>query len=215
MKYTITLLMICLITLPALSQGKKYQKAMQKSLEQMAEAADRDSYLACAASFQNIAEEYPDQWLPLYYASQVLINLSFEDLDTERGDSQLDQAKALIKKALDIDPDVSELHVLRALMHLARITLAPDIRGPVYFEMVDSALNKAKQLDPENPRAYFLDGLITLNLPEFIGGGPVAAKPIFLEAAEKYRAFENDDPLWPDWGEEDNRSQLEAMGEIQ
>jgi len=96
-------------------------------------------------------------------------------------------------------------------LNLARITLAPESRGPVYFEDVTYALEKAKELNPDNPRTYYLQAILTLNLPDFMGGGPQAAKPIFLEADKKFKAFQNDDPLWPGWGEEHNQEELERL----
>jgi hypothetical protein len=44
-----------------------------------------------------------------------------------------------------------------------------------------------------------------------MGGGPEAARPIFMEAEAKFKAFQNEDPLWPHWGEEANRAELEKL----
>jgi hypothetical protein len=50
-----------------------------------------------------------------------------------------------------------------------------------------------------------------LNMPEFLGGGPEPARPIFAEAAEKFKTFHNDDPFWPTWGKELNQSELDKL----
>ena len=55
--------------------------------------------------------------------------------------------------------------------------------------------------------------VITANLPEFLGGGPKAAKPIFLKAQEKFEAFHNDDPFWPIWGEDLNQDEMDRLNE--
>lgn len=214
MKNTLILFLISLITLPGISQDRKYQKSMLKSIEEMNKTTDRADHMTCVATFEELAGTHPDQYFPLYYAARTLINLSFEDSDQTRGDGQLDRANELIDKAMILDPEESELHVLKALLLLARITLDPMTRGPMYFEGVNASLAKAKSLNPENPRAYYLDGLITLNLPEFIGGGPLAAKPIFLEAAKKFESYQNSDPIWPSWGEEDNSAELEKLKDV-
>lgn len=44
-----------------------------------------------------------------------------------------------------------------------------------------AGIQEAIALNPENPRSYFLDGMMTSNLPEFIGGGPEAAKLIRMK----------------------------------
>jgi hypothetical protein len=44
-----------------------------------------------------------------------------------------------------------------------------------------------------------------------MGGGTEVAKPILEEALSKYKAFSNPDPLWPSWGEDATRAELEKL----
>ena len=161
MKKTLFLASLVLLTLPAMSQGRKYTKAMGSSIEKMNEAADPASELELVASFEEIAQNYPDQWLPSYHASRILVLSSFEESDGTKSD----------------------------------------------------AIQKSKQLNPENPRAYYMDGMMTSNMPEFLGGGPEAAKPILLEAQEKFKTYHHDDPFWPTWGEDLNQGELDRLKE--
>lgn len=211
MKNLFILLLAMGILYPLSAQNRKYTRNMMKTIELLNGSTDRETSLECVRSFDALASEYPDQWLPEYYAARALINMTFEDPDIEQGDSQLDQADAYIKAALEMADEESELYVLKALSKSARITLEPDYRGQLYYEDVVSSLNKAKQLNPGNPRAAFLDAILTLNLPDFMGGGPSAAKPKFVDAMEKFKEYRNSDPLWPDWGEEQNQQQLAAL----
>jgi len=211
MKKALLLLTIVLVSVSAISQNRKYRKSMRQSIEVMNEASDRTASLKCADKFDEITQAYPDQWIPYYYASQILTNISFEDQDTEQGDATLDRAQVMLDGALALAPSESELHVLQAWLLLSRITIDPSSRGQLYFEDVNYAMGKAKELNPDNPRTYLLQAMLTLNLPEFMGGGPLAAKPIFLEADKKFKAFQNDDPLWPNWGEDMNVRELENL----
>ena len=80
-----------------------------------------------------------------------------------------------------------------------------------YIELIFASLETAKTLNPENPRIYFLEGVNKVNLPPSFGGGADLAKPILEEAVSKFEAFTNEDPLWPGWGEEGARTELEKL----
>ena len=215
MKSATIFLLTILISFPALSQGRKYQKGMRKALEQMEEAADRESILRSVSTFEQFAQDYPDQWIPLYYASQILITTSFEESDPDARDDMLARAKKSLDACLKLVPEESEVKVIEALYYIGMMGVDPEIRGPQYFEDANWALERARELNPDNPRAVFLDGMMALNLPDFMGGGPAAAKPIFLEARKKFEAFHNDDPLWPSWGPDVVEEELEKLVDIE
>jgi len=213
MKKTIILALLALLTLPAMSQGKKYKKAMRSAIEKMNEAPDPASELELAVSFEEIALNYPDQWLPSYHAARILVTNSFEESVAGKSDTMLDRAKKWIDSAMKLVPDESEVHVLKALYYIGMMSVEPEVRGPLYYEDAMGAIQKSLSLNPENPRAYFMDGMMTANMPEFLGGGPEAAKPTFMEAAEKFKTFHHDDPFWPTWGEDLNKGELDRLKE--
>jgi len=213
MKKSIILALLALLTLPAMSQAKKYNKAMRTAIEKMNEAGDPASELELVASFEEIALNYPDQWLPSYHAARILVLSSFEESDGTKSDVMLDRARKSLDKAMNMVPEESEVHALEALYYIGMISADPEVRGQLYYQDVLDAIQKSKQLNPENPRAYFMDGMMTANMPEFIGGGPEAAKPIFVEAAEKFLSYQNENPFWPAWGEDMNQASLDGLNE--
>ena len=213
MKKTLFLTTLVLLTVPAMSQGRKYTKAMGSAIEKMNEAPNPASELEMVASFEEIALDYPDQWLPSYHASRILITSSFEESDASKSDAMLEHAKKWLDSAMELEPDESEIHVLESLYYIGLMSAEPEVRGPIYYEDAMLAIQKSLSLNPENPRAHFMDGTMTSNMPEFIGGGPEAAKPIFLEAAEKFKTFHHDDPFWPTWGEDLNQAELDRLKE--
>lgn len=189
-----------LVSVASFSQGRKYKKSMEKAITELSEATSVDGYLATAESFDKIASKYDDQWLPFYYVAHTLTIASLEEPDGPTSDTYLDRAKAAIGKARELKPDESEIEVLSAFHILGMMAVDAESRGPMYFEDFNYTLQKAKELNPENPRCYYLEGLLTANMPDFMGGGPAAAKPIYLKALEKFETFKNEDPLWPSWG---------------
>ncbi len=192
MKKALFLVSLVLLSLPVLSQGRKYNKSMQSAIEKMNEASDPVSEQETVASFEEIALNYPDQWLPSYHASRILVTSSIEESDGSKSDALLDRAKLSLDKVMKMAPDESEVQVLEALYYIGLMSVDPSTRGQLYYEDVVTALQKSLSLNPENPRAYFLDGMMTSNMPEFMGGGPEVAKPIFLEAAEKFKIYQNE-----------------------
>ena len=198
---------------PALPQSKEYSKAMAGAIQMMNEASSPESFQKSIKQFEELAATYPDQWLPCYYQAQALAMLSLREKDIPTIDGNLDRALEAIEKADTIHPEESEIYVIKALLNLGRITVDPVGRGAIYFEAVSFDILKARELNPENPRAHFIQALLTLYMPEFLGGGPAGAKPKFLEAAKKFKSFENPDPLWPDWGEDLNQDELEKLND--
>ncbi len=150
--------------------------------------------------------------LPYYYGAYSLIAMSFSETDGNKKDQVLDRAQQNLDKAFELNPDESELHALQAFLYPSWVTVDPMGRGLLYIEKMGEALKKAKASNPENPRALFLEAIHLQNLPPSMGGGMEIAIPIFKEAERQFSIFQNDDPLWPSWGEEAN---LEAMQNLQ
>jgi hypothetical protein len=180
----------------------------------MDQASDLSGLKECAASFEAFGEANPTEWLPSYYASLAFINASYESSDEEGKDKLLERASKAIGYSLKLAPKEPELHVLQAFYYIGMISVDPDNRGPEYYEDVLYSLEKAKELDSKNPRGAFLQAIMALNMPEFLGGGPEAAKPLFLEAEKLFSEFENDNPLWPSWGAEDVQAELERLKDM-
>jgi len=185
---------------------------MLTAIAEMTEAPDAESELNCAATFEEIAEKYPDQWLPSYHAARIIIVRSLDESDRDKKEAMLDRVKKSMDMALAIVPDESEVQVLKALYYIGLINVDPNTMGELYYQDALDAIQRSKSLNTDNPRAWYLDGIMTRYMPEFLGGGPKAAKPILQKAAEKFKTFHNDNPLWPSWGEELNQAELDRIG---
>jgi len=203
---TITLISIC-----AWGQEDRYTTAMKSAIELLDQASDPGEFVESANRFERIATAEKSRWMPYYYASYSLVVMSFDESDGGKKDLVLDRAQELLDRALELEPKESELYVLQAFLYPSRIMVDPMGRGMTYIEKMFTSLETARSLNPENPRLYFLDGVNKLNLPSSMGGGADVAKPILEEALTKFEAFENNDPLWPNWGEEATRAELEKL----
>ncbi len=203
---TVTLISIC-----AYGQEDRYTTAMKSAIELMDQASDPAEFVESANQFERIATAEKSRWMPYYYASYSLVIMSFEESDGGKKDQVLDRAQELLDLAMKLEPEESELHVLQAFLYPSRIMVDPMGRGMTYIEKMFTELETAKSLNSENPRIYYLDGVNKVNLPSSMGGGADVAKPILEEALTRFEAFENSDPLWPNWGEEGARTELEKL----
>ena len=208
---SITLISHAVWNMQAMGQEDRYTSAMKSAIEMMDQASDAGEYVESAKQFERIATAEKTRWMPYYYASYSLVVMSFDESDGGQKDRILDRAQELLDRALELEPEESELHVLQAFLYPSRILVDPMGRGMIYMEKMFGSLEKAKSLNPENPRIYFLEGVNKLNLPPSMGGGIDVAKPILEEALVKFKAFTNEDPLWPGWGEEATRTELEKL----
>lgn len=207
----IIILPVLLVSISARGQEDRYNSAMLSAIATLDQASEPGEFVASANQFERIATAEKTRWIPYYYASYSLVVMSFEESDGGKRDQLLDRAQELLDQALALEPAESELHVLQAFLYPSRIMVDPMGRGMSYIEKMFASLEKARSLNPENPRIYFLDGVNKLNLPASMGGGVVLAKPILEEALVKYEAFNNPDPLWPHWGQEAVQAELDKL----
>ena len=75
-----------------------------------------------------------------------------------------------------------------------------------------NCLTGAVELDPHNPRAYYLKGLLTFHTPRFVGGGKAKAKPWLQRAAEAFDNFNFTSAVAPAWGVKKNAELLRKCG---
>lgn len=212
MKKLVIILVLGSLTLAGFS-NEAYQKAMTESIGKLYQATTIAGYIEIANQFERIASMEKSEWLPLYYASYAYIMISFQEPENAKKDQYLDQAQKLLDLAMKIDPNESELYLLQGFLYPSRITIDPMTRGVELMPEMNKALDKALELNPDNPRVYFLRATMTFHMPEAYGGGAAKALPLYQVADEKFRIFKPKTPLSPDWGREGNDTELKIAGE--
>jgi len=198
------LLFTFIVNIGPAQNESSYMMIMVKYKKSFKMARSEQDFQNLANDFERIANAESDQWHPLYYAALCYINMSFIAGKNDQKDTYLDKAQSLIDKALLIYPDESELFVLQALLYQGRIQIDPAGRGMTYSAKANEELNVAKDINPDNPRTYYLLGLNVLHTPEAFGGGPKAACPLFKTAMEKFISYLPQNVLSPTWGGERN-----------
>ncbi|RPI73720.1 MAG: hypothetical protein EHM47_05490 [Ignavibacteriales bacterium] len=195
----------------AAQDDERYTTAMKKNFTLLDTASTSASYNLIANSFERIANAEKDKWLPYYYSAYLITVSTFMDTISENKDAFLDKAEELLSIADSLMPENSEIYTVKAMIAQGRLIVDPQNRWMKYGPLFNDFINKAKELDPSNPRPVFLYAQNILYTPEQFGGGKEKALPHLKEAEEKFKNFEPDTELHPDWGEEVVKNTLESL----
>lgn len=199
--YRLTLIIITLITshVEAQIEQTQYQTGMEKAFALWQENKTEDA----VNLFERIASAEKENWLPSYYAAQVLIIDGFSKLqDAKKLDAQLLRAQDFINNATTISKDNPEILVMQAMKHTVYVASDGAKYGMVLAPKVSQLYEKAYKLDAKNPR-------VTLNRAEWnIGSAKYFGqdtKPFckeFDKALELFVNFKPESKFHPNWGKE-------------
>ncbi|TKK68320.1 hypothetical protein FC093_11855 [Ilyomonas limi] len=188
---------VMLVSITAFSQSDKYTQAMQKDLAMLDAAKTAADLNAAAAAFERVGDAEKTQWLPYYWAALAKVRVGWIDKSVDK-DKLAAEVKALCAKGEAIN-DNAEFASIRNMAATQQMLVNPQERWQTYGQEAAAALQKGMQLDANNPRLYYLQGMSVFNTPEQFGGGKEKAKPIFQKAVDLYKVEEKK-PLYPTWG---------------
>jgi len=171
-------------------------------------SATLNDYKNAAGYFEQMASQYPEQWLAWYYTGLCYIRASDKEEEVTSKDKLLDRAQPFIDSAFTLNPAEPELHVLQAFLYQTRIQVSPVSRGLSFSKKADVSLKKAIAGDPDNPRAWSLIAYNVFYTPVPFGGGPKKALPLFIKAKEKFTTYKTYLPFMPRWGESENQQMI-------
>ncbi|RYZ30020.1 MAG: hypothetical protein EOO10_04280 [Chitinophagaceae bacterium] len=203
-KIFLPLLIATSICYSATAQDDKFMKAMEPKVVAVDTARKTEDLLALSAAFERIGDAEKTKWLPYYYAALTQVNAAYfmgmENMKADKTDPIADKAEALINKADALNPNNSEIYVVKKMVASLRMMGDPMNRFMQYGPIAEQALQTAIKLNPENPRIYLLQGQDKFYTPEQYGGSKTEAKKLFDEANKKYAAFKPASSIEPNWG---------------
>jgi hypothetical protein len=209
MKKYLILSVIAALQVTAYSQSDKYVGAMQKTLTLFDSAKTVEDFTTVANSFERIGDAEKTQWLPYYYAALVVSTSGWMPAVTDK-DANAGRILAFCDKADALatsDADKSEILTLRNMAATQQMMVDPPNRWMSYGQMASQMIDKGIQINPNNPRLYYLRGMSLFNTPEQFGGGKEKAKPVFEKAAELYK-LEKPSQFYPHWGQKENENMV-------
>lgn len=196
-------------TAQAQTPNEKFVKAMEKALSGMDTLQTAEQWQTASNNFERIAQKEPKEWLAAYYValSQTMIfNLN---PDQAKHEALTKKADEYITKADSLNPNNSEVLVLRSMVSGLYIRLNPMANGMKYGPLAGMQLEKAKSLDADNPRVYMQQGISAYFTPAQWGGDKEKSKALMETAAAKFEAFKPASSIHPNWGKKTNAMFLE------
>ena len=201
MKKTILSALIISFCITGFAQSDRYFPAMKKNIAMLDSAMQKGNAKEIANNFERIGDAEKTQWLPYYYAAYAQILTTYTEKDKSKIDPIADKAEELILKAETIaGKENSEIAVIKSMIATAHMSVDPQNRYMKYMTAINSNIEKAKILDPTNPRPVYLEGQQKFYTPPAFGGGKDVAKPLFEKALAMFGTFKVESELYPNWG---------------
>lgn len=197
------------------AQDAKYNKAMEKNIAMIDSAKDVSYWQEAANAFERISTANSGEWLPLYYQAYCQVMIGMQEKENNFKDEHFDKAKNLAEKADAISPDNSEIYVLKSFIMGMIISIDPMNRGQRMGMESSMLIERAIELNKENPRAYYIKGASLMYRPAQFGGGKEVAQPILEKAVEKFSTFKPESSITPHWGAERASAMLEQCKKME
>jgi hypothetical protein len=188
-------LLIALMISGIVSAQSNYEKGMQKAFELWGTNPIEASNL-----FERIAAAETDNWLPPYYAAQVLITQSFGEKNKDKLDTQLKKAQDLINDATAISKNNPEILVMQAMLYTAYVAYDGAAYGMQLSPKVTALYEQASQIDSENPRVALNKTEWAIGSARFFGQDTAPFCKDLKQALELFANFKPESPFHPNWG---------------
>ena len=104
-----------------------------------------------------------------------------------------------------------EVQVLRAWFAMQCLAIDRST-WQTYYPMMNAAIAKAQSLNADNPRLYYLKGILKYNMPQAMGGSKEEGLKIFQQALDKYNSYKPAGPFAPGWGKREVEQYLAKGG---
>lgn len=160
--------------------------------------------------FERIANAETKNWLPSYYAANVLIVKSFQTKDEKQLEAQLKKAQNFINDATSISKNNAEIMVLQALLHTAYVAFDGAKYGMTLSGKVASLYNEARKLSPNNPRVIFSKAEWDMGYANYFGQDTKPFCKDIEKAVKLFVNFKPETPFYPNWGK--NRAEAVLEG---
>ncbi|MDE2705695.1 MAG: tetratricopeptide repeat protein [Gemmatimonadota bacterium] len=199
--FLLSLVCIISVTYPTLAQSADSLIISGRQMLQAGESAnDLDAMYAARATFERtLADTSLSAWGHYYIALADYRIAGLLEGESKDPSEHLNAAVEHLKKATEIDPQAAEAYALLSSVYGWQIGLSP-MKTMILGPRVGKAIQKAKQLAPDNPRVVLSAAISDFNTPEMFGGSKEKGLQGLQRAAELFAQEEPTDPIQPAWG---------------
>lgn len=188
------------------TQAQDFATVLDKTFTAFDTTWDQGKKMEMSNKLSLIAKKWDNEWTAHYYAAYSKVALTWQEKDGAKKDALLDEAEKEKDDAVSmLKKNTDETYVLAAMIANARLGVDPMNRWQKYGGVFKENLESAKEMNPDNPRMYYIQGTSKFFTPKAFGGGKKAAMPYF-EKAETLFAKESGvtDIKTPHWGKKSN-----------
>jgi tetratricopeptide (TPR) repeat protein len=163
---------------------------------------DTTMYLEAHKIFERLLQSNPSDSLAKYYLSYTEYLLISSGLGKKKNpyvDKYLDSATIRLESIKSVKNLESEKNALLAGFYMMKISISPG-EAPMLSMKIDGLLYKAQETNPDNPRVYYLFGIMKAKTPVMFGGNPEEAINFFKKSIALFEKTPTVDEKMPDWG---------------
>jgi tetratricopeptide (TPR) repeat protein len=189
----------------ALTGTAKWADSASREIEAAHAMSDLDRLTQAAAILDRALTVTPNDRLLLYYRSLALYRMAAQYMGRNRNDDAkkaLEEADRLLEQIETRAPAADALAlrgaVLGQLIGLSGNPLSGMTLGPKATGLIDRAMD----LEPNNPRVWLVRGMSAMFTPRMFGGGTDKAERDLRKAAELFGVERVVSPA-PSWGHAD------------
>jgi hypothetical protein len=187
------------------SQAQDFKTVLEKTFTAFDTTWNQPVKIEQSNKLSLIAKKWDNEWVAHYYAAYSKVAVSYQEKDNAKKDAYLDEADKEREDAVSIlKKENDETYVLAAMIANARLGVDPMQRWMKYGKIFSENLEAAKDLNPDNPRMYYLQGTSKFFTPKAYGGGKKAAMPYFEKAEGLFAKEKGGDITKPYWGKDHN-----------
>jgi hypothetical protein len=187
------------------AQAQDYKPMLEKTFIAFDTTWAQEKKVEQANKLALIAKKWPGEWVTHYYAAYAKTQLSYMEKDAAKRDAYLDEAEKEKEEVMSIiKKENDETLVLSAMIANARMGVDPMQRWQKYSGLFRESLEGAKEINPDNPRMYYLQGVTKFFTPKAYGGGKKTAMPYFEKAETLFAKETTTDIGQPHWGKDKN-----------
>ena len=183
----------------------KWADSASREIEAANVAGDLNRLTNAAAMLDRVLIAMPNDALLLYYRSLALYRSAtvYTGLKkTDEAKRALDEADLLLEQATAKAPTADALALRSSVMGLMIGLSGNPLSGMTLGPKSSDLLDRAKEIEPKNPRVWLISGMSAMFTPKMFGGGTDKAEADLRKAIA---LFETDRPVTPapSWGRAD------------
>ncbi|MEN9702190.1 MAG: hypothetical protein RIR55_1532 [Bacteroidota bacterium] len=195
MRLYVTILFV-IINSVLFAQKAGYNVSLANAVATFNSSNNNTDYTHLIQDLEKLDASNSKDWLPSYYLALIHVRISINN--EKDADIHADKALYWARKSIGLNVN-DETYCIFSMAHIAKMAVNPLMRFVKYQSLIYDNLNKAKKINPNNPRIYILEAKLQMNLPRIFGGGCKQAKPLIIKAKQLLESQASQAVL-PTWG---------------